>query len=148
MPHRVAPQVLEVGQEPAPLETAIMPRPAGKAAFAKRKVPTTSGNRFSVFNAFVDVTMAGLSRAEMAVWLLLYRDTKRDGLARTAQADLARRAGTTPRSVERAVRSLEHAGLLTVVYRGGLRKGSSIYRVHPLTKEQLAPPHPDRDVGL
>jgi Mn-dependent DtxR family transcriptional regulator len=67
--------------------------------------------------------------------MLLYRDTKRNGLARTSQVDLARRAGTTPRTVERAVRSLACRGLLAVVNRGGLRKGPSIYRVHALAKE-------------
>ena len=49
--------------------------------------------RFEILNAFVDGGMAGLSRAELAVWLILYRDTKPDGTARTSLDDLARRGG-------------------------------------------------------
>jgi hypothetical protein len=45
-------------------------------------------------NAFVDFSMAGLTGAEVKVWLILYRDTKATGLARTGQTDLARRART------------------------------------------------------
>jgi hypothetical protein len=51
--------------------------------------------RFATVNAFADLTPAGLNRAEIAVWLLLWRHTKADWLARTSQANLARRAGAT-----------------------------------------------------
>jgi hypothetical protein len=60
-------------------------------------------DRFAVLNAFVDFTLAELTRNEIAVWLVLYRDTKPDGTARTSQADLARRAGTSDRSIRRAL---------------------------------------------
>ena len=92
-----------------------------------------AANRFAALNAFADYSLAGLTRAEMAVWLLLYRDTKPDGLARTSQADLARRAGITERTARRAVESLRRAGLLTIAHRGGLRRGTSAYRVQPVT---------------
>ncbi|HUY93326.1 MAG TPA: helix-turn-helix domain-containing protein [Pirellulales bacterium] len=95
---------------------------------AKRK----SGDRFRLLNAFVDFTAAGLPRAETLVWLILFRDTKPDGLARTSQADLARRAGANLRTVKRAVAQLERRGLLKVVRRGGLRQGPSTYRVKSL----------------
>ena len=95
---------------------------------AKRK----TGDRFAVLNAFVDFTAAGLPRAETLVWLILFRDTKPDGLARTSQADLARRAGANLRTVKRAVANLERRGLLKVVRRGGLRQGPSTYRVKSL----------------
>jgi hypothetical protein len=39
-----------------------------------------------------DFTLSALTRAEIAVCLLLWRDTKSDGTAQTSQADLARRA--------------------------------------------------------
>lgn len=130
-------QVMKVGEEPSPMAPAMKP---SKAAESKKESKTKTNGRFTVINNFVDVTMKELNRAEISVWLLLYRDTKPDGLARTAQSDLARRAGTTTRTVERAVNSLERRGLLTVVQRGGLRCGASIYRVHPLTKELLPMP--------
>jgi hypothetical protein len=88
--------------------------------------------RFAVLNAFVDFALAGMARNEIAVWLVLYRDTKPDGTARTSQADLARRNGTSDRTVRRALGRLETAGLLKVVYRGGFRRGQSRYRVGPL----------------
>lgn len=49
-----------------------------------------TGNCFGVLNSFVDFTMGLLTRSELIVWFLLYRDTK-DGTARTSHADLARR---------------------------------------------------------
>jgi hypothetical protein len=95
-----------------------------------------TGERFAVLNAFVDFTLRELTRAEIAVWFVLYRDTKAaDGLARTSQADLARRAGVNLGTAKRAVARLCRRGLLTVVFRGSLRRGPSAYRVRPLTKD-------------
>lgn len=86
-------------------------------------------DRFSCINALVDGSLRDLSRAEVTTWLILWRDTKPNGLARTSQTDLARRAGTDPRTVRRAIKKLVKGGLLTVVHRGGLRRGMSSYRV-------------------
>jgi hypothetical protein len=103
------------------------------AAFAGHKKGGRSpgrGDRFAVLNAFADFALAGLSGAEVKVWLLLYRDTKADtGTARTGQADLARRAGVSVRTVGRAVHELERKGLVVVVRRGRLRTGPTVYRV-------------------
>ncbi len=78
--------------------------------------------------------MRDLTGAEAPVWLALFRDTKPDGVARTSQADLARRVGAHVCTIKRAVARLCGRGLLTVVFRGSLRKGPSAYRVHPFTK--------------
>jgi len=118
-----APPVLSVGDEPPRLHK---PR--------SRPAATEKGGRFAVLNGFVDFTLRDLDRAELAVWLILYRDTKADGLVRTAQTDLARRAGVDVRTVRRAIGKLRDRGLLVVVNRGGLRRGVSTYRVRPLTK--------------
>jgi predicted transcriptional regulator len=124
------PCIIPVGEEPPPMDASpSVPhpgrgKPKGKPAGAKSK----AGERFGVLNAFVDFALAGLSRAEVAVWLILFRDT-RDGTARTSYDDLARRAGCNRRNVGRAVRRLERRGLLKVVHRGGLRRGASRYRV-------------------
>jgi hypothetical protein len=93
-----------------------------------------TGERFAVLNGFVDITLAELSRGEIAVWLVLYRDT-RDGTARTSYDDIARRAGLNRRNVGRAVRRLEGRGLVNVIHRGGLRQGVSRYRVRGLLGE-------------
>ncbi|MCL4207597.1 MAG: helix-turn-helix domain-containing protein [Pirellulaceae bacterium] len=91
-------------------------------------------DRFGVLNAFVDFTAATLTRGELLVWLVLYRDTK-DGTAATSQADIARRAGLGKRTVQLATNRLEAAGLLKRVHRGGLRKGVSRYRLLGLSTE-------------
>jgi hypothetical protein len=97
---------------------------------AKGKV----GERFRVLNSFVDFALAELTRAEIAVWLVLYRDT-RDRTARTSYDDLARRTGLNRRSVGRAVGALVTRRLLKVVHRGGLRRGASRYRVRGLPRD-------------
>jgi hypothetical protein len=104
-----------------------------------------TADRFAVLNAFVDFTMQELSRAEALVWLVLYRDTK-DSIARTAQTDIARRAGVNVGTVKRAMTGLRRRGLLTVVFRGSLRRGPSAYRVYPLTRDTAegAPALPDK----
>lgn len=105
-----------------------MNRKAIKPSKAKGK----SKGRFAVLNAFVDYSLATLDHPSRSVWFVLYRDTKPDGLARTAQADIARRIGMSVPTVKRAVRRLETLGLLTVKYRGGLGGRLSVYRVNPL----------------
>jgi hypothetical protein len=108
-------------------------KPKGKPA--RRK----TGNRFAVLNAFVDFTMQGLTRNEIAVWLVLYRDTKADGTARTSQADMARRAGMGRRTVVRAIARLEWRGLLKRVYRGSIHRGMSVYRIRALPPDKQGP---------
>ena len=121
--------MIAVGKEPPPMYTADeIDRKARKPNKAKGK----SNGRFATLNAFVDFSMADLDHPSRSVWLVLYRDTRPDGLARTAQADIARRIGMSVPTVKRAVRRLEKLGLLTVTYRGGLGGRLSVYRVHPL----------------
>jgi hypothetical protein len=110
------------------------PRPAGRGPAGRGAVTGKPGGRFATINAFADFTVAGLSRAEVVVWVLLWRDTKADGLARTSQADLARRAGCDVSTVKRAVRRLVRAGLLDIARRGRLGCGPSAYRVRPLAR--------------
>jgi hypothetical protein len=106
-------------------------RKPSKASKPKGKRKKTAG-RFDVINAFADFTLAKLDRADIAVWLLLWRDTKPNGIATTSQVDLARRAGTSTRTVERVIAKLGKLGLVTMVRRGGVRQGASSYRIHPL----------------
>lgn len=99
----------------------------------KPKQTKDTGDRFGTINNFVDFTLRGLSRNEVAVWLVLWRDTK-DATARTAQTDIARRAGIGLRTAVRIINRLEGKGLLQIVYRGGLNRGMNVYRVVPLAK--------------
>ena len=90
------------------------------------------GERFAVLNAFTDSALADLTGAEVKVWLILFRDAKAaTGTARTGQTDIGRRAGLEPRTVRRALASLEAKGMVRVVHRGRLNAGPSVYRVHP-----------------
>lgn len=110
------------------------PRPTsnnGKAEKPKRTKQTAE--RFGTINAFVDFTLGSLTRNQMAVWLVLWRDTK-DGTARTAQTDIARRAGIGRRTVVRIIDRLASKGLLRTVHRGGLNRGMNVYRVLPLER--------------
>jgi len=106
---------------------AARPTPAAKP---KRR---TRSERFAVLNAFVDfgVADAKLTPAEALVWLVLFRDTKANGLARTGQTDIARRAGLSVRGVKKAIRALNAKGMVHVLNRGRLNVGPSVYRVHP-----------------
>lgn len=130
---RTQPRILAVGEEPPPLDNGD-PRAHLASCRSKAKRKSAAAGRFGVLNAFADVTLATLDRASIAVWLLLWRDTKPNGLARTSQADLARRGGISERSVRRALDVLDRAGLLDVVRRGRIGSGPSTYRVHPLRK--------------
>ncbi|MDG2292156.1 MAG: hypothetical protein P8L37_05815, partial [Phycisphaerales bacterium] len=76
-----------------------------------KKRKTVAGDRWAILNEFVDKRMAGLTRGEVAVWMVLYRDT-RGGMSRTGTTDIARRAGMSVRHAHRAVLSLIDKGLL------------------------------------
>lgn len=93
-------------------------------------------DRFDVLNSFVDCSLIGLSKTDIATWLVLYRDT-RNGIAVTSQADIARRAGVSDRAVRSSIGRLEKCGLLVVVRRGGLLQGPSKYRVNGMGRKRI-----------
>lgn len=81
-----------------------------------------------MLNSFVDASLRDIGSSAAVVWLVLFRDT-RNGLARTAQQDIARRTGLTARTVYSALKRLQGCGLVRVVRRGGLNRGPSVYRL-------------------
>ena len=99
---------------------------------------------FYTINDFVDVSMRGLTGAAAKVWIVLWRDTKTNGLAKTAISDLARRMGCSPTTAKRAVRELKAAGLIVVTVVGGLGRGANVYQVvgyaGPVESESKGPP--------
>jgi hypothetical protein len=109
----------------------VMPAMRPAATKKAHSRPTRNG-RFAVLNNFVDASLRRIGGSAAKVWLILYRDTKPNGLVRAADADLARRAGVSDRTVRDARRELVEAGLLVVVRQGGFRKGASTYRVRSL----------------
>jgi len=130
----MTPRPLQVGEEP---QAMLSNDEIECKALRQAKPKWKAKGRFAVINTFADFTMAKLDRAEITAWLLLWRDTRPDGLARTSQADLASRAGCSVRQVNRAVQSLRRKGLLAVVHQGGLNRNVSVYRVSPLAKPGL-----------
>ena len=109
---------------------------AGRGPKGSKADKAGTANRFGVLNGFVDVGMRDLTRAELAAWLVLYRDT-RDGVARTSMADIARRSGTSERKTIDAIGKLRKRGLVERVRKGGLARGPASYRVRPLGKGQV-----------
>lgn len=77
--------------------------------------------RFLPLNAFVDESMRTLPRVPLAVWVCLWRDTKRKGkrwLARSARSYLARRVGCSESAVTKAIARLKKIGLVECIRRG------------------------------
>jgi DNA-binding MarR family transcriptional regulator len=107
----------------------------GKPTARRKTSKRESRLRFEVLNAFVDSGMVELGRAELATWLILFRDAKRDGTARTAVADIARRAGIDRSTALRALKRLRDRRMLQRLRRGGLNRGVSVYRVFPFPME-------------
>jgi hypothetical protein len=106
---------------------------------AKGSGKAAARGRWALFNAFVDGTARDLTPAAALTWLILFRDTKRNGLARTSQTDLARRAGVSVRAIRDAIRELVRGGLAVRVQRGGPGR-ASVYRVmvRPTENRKLA----------
>jgi hypothetical protein len=101
----------------------------------RRTTRRQSRLRFELLNACVDTGMADLCRAELAVWLILYRDTKRDGTARAVFDDLAWRGDIDRQTASRAVARPARRKMLQLLLRGGLNCGPSTYRVFPFRME-------------
>ncbi len=111
--------------EPLPAE------PKRKPSKNSKRIPTAAAGRFAGLNAFIDATAGTLERSELLVWLVLFRD-ERHGIARTGQADIARRTRLGERTVRMAIASLRKRGLLEVARRGGVRQGPSSDRLRPV----------------
>lgn len=107
------------------------PKLTGKEQRESQTKAKTTSNRFAEINAFVDFSMVGLTRVQLATWFVLWRDT-RDGTVRTSASDIARRIGASRRAVTDAMAQLRKWRLLTVISQGGMNRGISVQKVHPL----------------
>jgi hypothetical protein len=116
-------RIIPLGEEPKP---RLRSR-AGQPVNANGERGT---GRFLALNAFVDETLRSLKgRNDVAVWLVLYRDTKPNGWAAAFQSDIARRIGASESTVKRAIRRLKKRGLLKPGRRGRPGHGPSTYKV-------------------
>jgi DNA-binding transcriptional ArsR family regulator len=114
--------------EPAPTQPASREpqrsgKPAGKVA-----------GRFGVLNGFVDRGAKLVDTTAQACWLVLFRETQRDGLATVSHSRIAQCIGVDRKTVTRAVRRLTDAGLVTIKRHGGWGRGPSTYRVRGIPK--------------
>jgi biotin operon repressor len=103
-----------------------------------RKRGQASGKRWAMLNAFVDAGGTALRSNDWRVWLVLFRDARGD-TACTSQNHIAKRLNLDRKTIGRAVKRLESAGLLAVLYRGGFRRGPSIYRLHSMPIHNVPP---------
>jgi DNA-binding transcriptional ArsR family regulator len=93
-----------------------------------KKRPSGVVRKLLVANRFLDRSARQLPPAAALVWVLLWRD-ERDGTARTAVSDLARRSGLSARTVKRHLRTLKARGLVRVVQAGSVSRGPTVYRL-------------------
>ena len=113
-------EVLRENEQPAPPTPEGARRPSGGQKAAS--------DRFSSINAFVDLSMRDLTRAESLVWVALWRDT-RAGVAKTSMTYLQRRLGVNRTTIVRALQTLRLKGFVEVVRRGARGCGSNWYRL-------------------
>lgn len=101
-------------------------KPTGKAPVGKG---TSASERWELLNTFTRDTMPTLGEAAVKVWLRLFTDTKRDGIAWAGGTYLATATGLTRRGVVKAVKELRVRGLVKLVHRGSVNGQPNGYRV-------------------
>lgn len=136
LPPMRAVEGLQDHARPTGQATAAKPSSPGavsgvRGAHNRRSAPGTprSKHRFETVNMFIDVTMRGVTARAAQVWLILWRDTKPNGLARTGVSDLATRAGCSVSTAKRALAELRRLGLIVVITRGHEGGGPTCYRL-------------------
>jgi hypothetical protein len=142
-------QLIPVGEELPPMHRlpssngSTLAQHQGHPRPAKEK-PTRrkTGDRFAVANAFADYGARLVDPTAQAVWWILWRETKPNGLAQISFGRMAECTGRSRRTAVRAIGRLTKARLLTVVRRGSLSDGPSTYRAHGVPKGQKTWCHP------
>jgi DNA-binding IclR family transcriptional regulator len=81
-------------------------------------------------NEFVDYSARLVDTTAQAVWLVLFREVKPNGLAKVSFGQIAELTGVCRRTAIRAIKHLQEAKLVTIEKRGRLNEGPSTYRVH------------------
>lgn len=86
---------------------------------AKNDTTSPVRERWMTFNRFIDFEQRKLTDSEFRVLLTLFRDSK-NGIAETAQSDLATRTGKCRGTIVRAIKKLVDKGLIEIARHGGL----------------------------
>lgn len=108
--------------------TAIPPGKSKRRQSGTTSTSRPDSSRWATLNTFVDVIARHLSPVEIAVWLVLFRDCRRDTVE-ASQRNLATRSGACERSVVRAMRTLRTARLVEVVKVSESKGEASLYRL-------------------
>ena len=112
---------------------ALLASMAVKKDDSKHDAGSPIRERWMLFNRLIDVEQRRLTDSEFRVLLTLFRDTK-NGIAQTAQSDLAMRTGKCRGTIVRAIKRLVEKDLIEIATQGGLfgpegKKEVSEYRV-------------------
>lgn len=109
--------------------------------------PARRSPRWTMLNDFIDYGQRHLTSSAVRVWLVLFRETKPDGLARITVEQIAARAGICTRSVDRGLDELRGDRFAVCVSRGTRNKGPSVHRLLPISTRhprRTATRHPRR----
>lgn len=90
-------------------------------------------NRLQMLSRFINHGQRQLTPSGLRVWLVLFRDTDDDGLARVTVRRIVFMAGITTVAVTNGLRELRDKRFAVRVARGTGSKRSSIYRLLPIT---------------
>ena len=105
--------------------TRIDPRQNGR--------PTRRSPRWTMLNDFSDYGQRQLTASAVRVWLVLFRETNRDGLACITVEQIAAKGGISTRAVDNGLRELRDQRFAVLVSRGSRNKGASIHRLLPIS---------------
>lgn len=118
-------------------KASVAKPPVEESSPSLEKKSTKYHERWMLFNRLIDVEQRRLTDSEFRVLLTLFRDSK-NGIARTAQSDLAKRTGKCRGTIVRAIKKLIEKDIIEIVTQGGLfgpegQKEVSQYRIKRYT---------------
>lgn len=130
------------GQAARPDAADGKPEAHGRGGRRKRKDRATAKPRprwWNVLASFVDNRLAGVSPGAVAVWLILFRNS-RDGRVCIAVERIADAAGMSERSARYKIEELANAGIIEAKARGNRIKGPTVYRLNTESTGNGLPP--------
>ena len=93
--------------------------------------------RWDLLNTFVDFGQRLLTCSAVRVWLVLYRETGRDGLAKLTVGQISEKAGIGTTAVKNGLGELKAKKFVVLVSRGSRNKGPSVRRLLPIPTATL-----------
>ncbi|NNM26509.1 MAG: transcriptional regulator [Phycisphaerales bacterium] len=118
-----------------------LPEPTAKlhGSITARTSKPKTGGRWEMLNRFVDDKAHTISPSAVAVWLVLYRNARKNRVSMSIE-QIAERIRPRGRTVQRAIKELVTAGLIEVKRRGQKQVGPSTYRMIPPRHQEVGEP--------